>query len=88
MLVGGLVGMLSAGGRGILAGWCVGSLLWLAEYVAHWVASVVGGGPDPTANLLNSVLLAPLLGGTLGTAIGAAVAAILSAARTIRPQIQ
>jgi hypothetical protein len=88
MLVGGLVGLLAAGGRAILAGWCAGSLVWLAEYVVHWVASVAGGAPEPAVNLLNSVLLAPLLGGAFGAAVGAAVAAILSAARNIRPQIQ
>jgi hypothetical protein len=88
MLVGGLVGLLAAGGRGILAGWCVGSLLWLAEYVLHWASSVAAGAPDPSVNLLNSALFAPLLGGSFGAAVGAAVTAILSAARSIRPQIQ
>jgi hypothetical protein len=88
LLVGGIVGLLSAGGRGLLAGWCAGSLIWLGEYVVHWVSCVAARSADPAANMLNSVLLAPLLGGVFGAAVGAASAAILSAASRIRPQIQ
>ena len=88
MLAGGVIGLLSAGGRGLLTGWCTGSLLWLAEYVVHWIASTASGGAGVGPNILNSVLLAPLLGGVFGAAVGAGSAAILSYTSRIRPQIQ
>jgi hypothetical protein len=88
MLAGGVIGLLSAAGRGLLTGWCVGSLLWLAEYVVHWIAAVAGGSVGAGSNVLNSVLLAPLLGGVFGAAVGAGSAAVLSYTSRIRPQIQ
>ena len=88
MLAGGLIGLLSAAGRGLLVGWSAGSLLWLVEYVVHWITGVASGAADPTANMLNSVLLAPLLGGIFGVAVGACSAAILSVTSSTRPQIQ
>ena len=84
---GGIVGLLSAGGRGLLVGWSVGSLLWLGEYVAYWVGCVASGCV-PKGGMLNTVLLAPLLGGVFGALVGAASTAILCAASRIRPQIQ
>ncbi|UCC67633.1 MAG: hypothetical protein JSV79_11010 [Armatimonadota bacterium] len=87
MLAGGVIGLLSAGGRGLLAGWCVGSLLWLTEYVVHWIIGVASGAADAGPSVLSSVLLAPLLGGMFGAAVGAGTAAILSAAARVRPQI-
>ena len=89
MLAGGVIGMLSAGGRGLLTGWCTGSVLWLAEYVVHWIASVASGTTGGTGvDMLNLVLLAPLLGGLFGAAVGAGTSAVLSATSRIRPQIQ
>lgn len=88
VLAGGLIGLLSAGQRGLLTGWCVGSLLWLAEYVVHWIAGAATASTDSGANMLNSVLLAPLIGGVFGAAVGAGSSAILSATSRIRPQIQ
>lgn len=89
MLAGGVIGMLSAGGRGLFTGWCTGSVLWLAEYVVHWIASVTSGTTGGTdVDMLNLVLLAPLLGGLFGAGVGTAASGILSAASRIRPQIQ
>jgi hypothetical protein len=88
ILAGGLIGLLAAGGRGLLVGWSAGSLLWLGEYVVYWITGVASGAADPAANMLNSVLLAPLLGGTFGAAVGASSSVILSATSRIRPQIQ
>ncbi len=87
MLAGGVIGLLSAGGRGLLAGWCVGSLLWLTEYVVHWVTSVAAGPAGGGLGLMSSVLLAPLLGGAFGAAVGAGSAAMLSLAGRLRPEI-
>lgn len=88
MLGGGVIGLLSVGGRGLLTGWCVGSLLWLAEYVVHWIAGVAGSAAEPGPSMLNSVVLAPLLGGMFGAAVATGSAAILSVTSRIRPQIQ
>ncbi len=90
LAAGGLIGLLAAGGRALLAGWTLGCLVWLGEYVVHWVISVGGGSAvaDGGLGLMNSVLLAPLLGGAFGAAVGLGTAAALSAVSRIRPQIQ
>lgn len=90
MLAGGAIGLLSAGGRSLLAGWSIGSLVWLAEYVFYWIAMTVGASASPDAGLsiFNSVLLAPLLGGMFGAAVGAATAATMSITSRARPQIR
>jgi hypothetical protein len=85
---GGLIGLLSVGGRGLLTGWCAGSLIWLSEYIFYWIAGVAGAAAEGGSSTLNAVLLAPLLGGVFGAAVGAGSAAILSYTSRIRPQIQ
>lgn len=85
--VGGVIGLLAAGGRGVLAGWSAGAVLWLVESVVYWLARA-GGGSESASSMLEMVLLAPLFGGVFGAAVGAASAAVLSAASHIRPRIE
>lgn len=88
LLVGGLIGLFAAAGRGLLIGWTVGSLVWLAEYLVYWTACVGGAIAAPTGDMLNSILLAPLLGGVFGATVGAGSAGMLSLASRLRPEIQ
>ncbi len=87
-LVGGLIGACSARGKGLLIGWSLGAVLWLAEFVASWLWRAGGGTAGSATSMLNSALLAPLLGGTFGAAVGFVSSAILAAASRIRPSIQ
>lgn len=90
MIAGGAIGLMSAGGQGLLVGWSVGSLVWLAEYVFYWVATSVAGSASADGGLgvFNSVLLAPLLGGLFGAAVGIATTIAMSATSRARPQIR
>lgn len=89
LVVGGAIGLLSSGGRGILVGWSLGSLVWLAEYVVYWMVNIAREprGGDASLDLLNSVLLAPLLGGVFGALVGLSTAAALSGLSRSRPEI-
>jgi len=90
LLVGGVIGVFSAGGRSLFVGWMVGSLIWLTEYVVYWVMSVTSGTilPDGGLGLMNSVLLAPVVGGMFGVAVGAGSAALVSLTSGLRPEIR
>lgn len=86
LIVGGVIGLVSSGGRGLLVGWSIGALVWLAEYAVYWMMNPVPA--DLSLNPLNSVLLAPLLGGIFGAAVGLGSAAALSFASPLRPEIR
>jgi len=90
LLVGGVIGVFSAGGRSLFVGWMLGSLIWLTEYVVYWVMSVASGTilPDGGLGLMNSVLLAPVVGGMFGVAVGAGSAALVSLTSHARPEIR
>jgi len=88
MAVGGVIGLLSAGGRGLLVGWSGGALMWLAESAIYWMTRAVGGDAGMAGNMLERVLLAPLLGGIFGASVGAASSAVLAAASRVRPRVQ
>jgi hypothetical protein len=89
LIAGGLIGLLS-GARGLFVGWVVGSLIWMAEYVAFFIISVATGmtPSDGGLHLFNSVLLSPVLGGLFGAVVGAGCSAILSATSRLRPEIR
>ncbi|NIM07260.1 MAG: hypothetical protein GTN69_08630 [Armatimonadetes bacterium] len=90
LVVGGVIGLLATGGRGLLVGWSVGSLVWLTEYVVYWIISVASDSPPVGASLsmLNALLLAPLLGGVFGAAVGLSSTAAQSIAARLRPQVR
>ncbi len=46
-LAGGLIGACSARGKGLLIGWSLGAVLWLAEFVASWLWRAGGGAAEP-----------------------------------------
>jgi hypothetical protein len=87
-LAGGLIGVCSARGKGLLIGWSLGAVLWLAEFVASWLWRAGGGAAESANSMLNAALLAPLLGGAFGAAVGFVSSTALAAASRIRPSMQ
>jgi hypothetical protein len=89
LIAGALIGLLS-GRRGLFVGWVTGSLIWMGEYVAHFIISVATDmtPPDGGLHLFNSVILSPVLGGLFGAAVGGICTAVLTAASRLRPDIR
>ena len=90
LILGGLIGLLSAGGRALLVGWSMGSLVWLAEHVVYWIAGTVSNGfsPEQGLNVFHSVLLSPVVGGLFGAVVAMGTGALLSLTSRLRPEIR
>lgn len=90
LLVGGVAGLVCAGGRRFYAAWLLGSLAWLVEYLVYWVQSIAAGMPVPDGGLgmMNAVLLAPVVGGFFALAVGAGTAALLRVLGRLRPEVR
>ncbi len=90
LLVGGIIGLFSSGGRSLFVGWTLGSLIWMAEYTAYWINGVASNTApaDDSLNMLSSVLLSPILGGLFGALVGLITAGALSRLSRARPEIR
>ncbi len=89
LLVGGLVGLMCAGGRWLHAACLIGALVWLGEYVVYSVVSLAHDGPVPDGRSgpMNGLLLAPVVGTLFGLTVGAGSAALLSLLVRRRPAL-